>query len=269
MIRIEAAMVEIASGDPLLLAEFYTRVFGLSPVRSSAESVFLGGHGIALHIKRAFDDADRASGAPFGFVVSGVAEIERAREEAVAAGAVVISESKREGSVSLLCQDPSGNEFTLVTLDTTPAKQEVAVVATPPPRTMPTSPRRPPTRRDFDRLRDESRLASMQEAIAGLSMPFGEADPASTLDEMRAKLGGRVVEDPAETADAALRAHEREANVDEALKRYRDALRGEDVPNVAPAAVPRPERAEEASETDEAPPRRTLGRASRADDDEA
>lgn len=84
------------------------------------------------------------------------------------------------------------------------------------------------------------RLASMQESIAGLNMAFEDDDPAAVMDRMRSKIP--VVSEAelrAREADAATRAREREAAVDDMLAQYRAQLRG-DAPAPQPPAAPQP-----------------------------
>jgi hypothetical protein len=214
----------------------------------------------------------------FGFELRADADLAACREEAVAAGAVVLSESKRGAARLLACQDPAGNEFVLavrvaVSKDEPVAGALVPVVA---PKTGTEAgrpiqaPKTGPTRRDVDRLRDVERLASMQEAIAGLDVPFSTSDPASVLSDMKQKLGAslaRRVE--VDDADARLRAHEREVAAEELLARYRAQLA-----EPAESRAPEPTAAEpavpDASASDDpvaADAPRTLGRSTRSDDD--
>lgn len=268
MIRFDAAYIEIEGEDPERLAGFYERLFGLAREGTSPEGVVLAGSGLRLRVRRTLVAEPRAGGAAFGFVLAADTPPDAARDDAVAAGAIVLSESKREGAYSLVCQDPAGNEFTFVARAAgaesaalarverpaaapaaSPAGSE-AVRPAPPPRAV--------TRRDWDRLHDEARLAAMKESIAGLDMAFTPDDPAGVLDEMRAKIGAVPTESELDAADELMRAREREAAVDEALRRYQSALREE--PPAPPARSGEPETADGARP-------RTLGRSAVVDDE--
>jgi predicted enzyme related to lactoylglutathione lyase len=265
MIRVTAALIELEADDPARLAGFYERIFGLARRDLAGDAVLLEGQGVALRIKRSLGIDDPAERAPFGFVVADAADLDAARAAAVEAGAVVVSESKREGATTLACQDPAGNEFTLVAIPMAGAPAVDAVAISSP--VAGTAPQRPapakgPTRRDWDRLRDEGRLAAMREAIAGLGMGFTADDPASVLDEMRSKIGAPDDSRLAE-ADAELRAREREAAIDDALARYRKSV----VEEPEPVAPPAPALHDAVLDDESQPPPRTLGRTVRDDDE--
>lgn len=276
MIPTEGVYIELRSDDPERLAAFYERLFGLQ--RTTGTGVVLTGPRLILAIKPSLGEAPEEGGVVFGFRVPDGSDPSELRASAIADGAVMLSESKRDNLATLSCQDPDGNVFVLVAVqpsigvETAPAVRVVsppvidvpaAAIPKAPPATPPPSVAVPPqsgavprpsapaagnrpTRRDVDRLRDMDRLASMAESIAGLSTPFSEDDPSHVMNRMRAKIP--VVTEAelrAREADAEMRAREKQAAVDDLLSQYRSQVRGEAVvppvpPAPAPASVPPP-----------------------------
>jgi predicted enzyme related to lactoylglutathione lyase len=275
MIAIEGAYIELHAEDPERLATFYERLVGLERLETVGGSIALGRGGLIVRIKPALDDPTDAS-AVFGFELPANADFAACREEAVAAGAVVLSESKRGAMRLLACQDPAGNEFVLMVRSVeaplealVPIPRDAARDAAPdvaPPAAPPlsTAPRRV-TRRDVDQLRDMERLAAMQEAIAGLAVPFTPDDPATVISEMQSKIGPVDAHDAkVAEADALLRAREREAAVDDMLARYRAQVAPPEEAPPRPVDAPKPATDDDVER--ELP--RTLGRSQRKDDDE-
>jgi predicted enzyme related to lactoylglutathione lyase len=280
MIAIDAVYIEVAAADPERLAGFYQQLFGLER-SDAAGAVVLAGAGVVLRSKPGGGDDADAGPIAFGFRAAPGVDLARCREEAVAAGAIVLSESKRGAVQTLACQDPAGNEFVVVAGQPDGAvaveqshgpTRSAAAAAPPPPQAAPPRPAGRVTRRDVDRLRDVERLAQMQETIAGLHVPFSTDDPASALADMRAKLGtASPVDRSVAEADEAMRAREREAAVDDLLRRYQAELRGSDEP-AAPAPAPPTSAPPEPTARPEAEPPaperpRTLARSDKADDE--
>lgn len=258
MISTEGVYIELRSDAPERLATFYERLLGLRRVAGNA--VVLSGTGLTLAIKPGLGEAPEEGGVVFGFRVPDGSDPSVLRASAVAEGAVVLSESKRDNLATLGCQDPDGNVFVLVAVqpsvgvEAAPAVRVVSppVVdapaakppAGPPPSIVTPRPVAPPagnrpTRRDVDRLRDMDRLASMAESIAGLSTPFSEDDPAHVMDRMRAKIP--VVSEAelrALEADAEMKAREKQAAVDDMLSQYRSQLREDPLPPTTPTSPP-------------------------------
>ncbi len=275
MIATDGIYIELHAADPELLAGFYERLFGFVRVESSAGGALLTRTGVLLRIKVAVDEPAGDASIVFGFQLSNSVDLAACQAEAVAAGAIVLSESKRGAVRTIMCQDPSGNEFVLVgtvaAATIAPNESLVPVNARPvgnvDPPTQPsaTSAAPPPagrvTRRDVDQLRDSERLASMQEAIAGLHVPFATDDPASAIADMKAKLGPTsTIDSKVAEADAQMRAREREAAVDDMFERYRKETLGETVEPPAPGSP-------EPRVDDDAPMApRTLGRSNRSDE---
>lgn len=256
MIPITGVYIELRSGSPDRLAAFYERLGGLQ--RDPGPGVVLRGPGLTLSIKPSLDDAAEDGSTIFGFRVPDGEDPSALRAAAVAAGAVLLSESKREGLATLSCQDPDGNPFVIVAalpsvgVETAPAiitpspsvvspaasAPPVAAPASGPPSTVPTASvpapaSNRPTRREYDRLRDMDRLASMAESIAGLDMAFTEDDPAHVMDRMRSKIPFvSEAEMRAREADAEMRAREKQTAVDDMLSQYRAQVTG------SPAAPP-------------------------------
>jgi predicted enzyme related to lactoylglutathione lyase len=276
VVQIKGVFLELESEAPEDLASFYETVFGLARGAASGDGARLTGPGLELRIRRA-TTGERDLGPPVGFVLESDAALDAVRERAVAAGAVVLSESKRGADRALVCQDPSGNEITLVLArsETALATVDATERREPSPAAPPISPPRPAapapgkiTRRDVDRLRDDARLATMMEAIAGLGGSFTADDPATILDEMRAKVGAPERDLEAELARAA---YERERAADDLLARYRsEAGSGEAARRADAPPAPRP-LADAPAETDDEPianeMRRSLGRSSHHDDE--
>lgn len=270
MIRIDGVYTEVRTDDVQTLAEFYERTFGFERLSAAPDSIVLGSE--ALYLRVASPAGKTEDQAPIWFAVAPTIDLETVRDEAVAGGAIVLSESKRDGVERLVCQDPAGNELVIVQRPEVRALPP-AEVASPNPAPGGQEPVRPLlaarpaqriTRRDMDRLRDSERLASMQEAIAGLHVAFDPNDPAGVMDEMRSKIGPVAnIDTERQIADEAMRAEQRAAEADEMLKRYRAALTPDpEPPPVTPAAAP----AERDDEVEHEIPR-TLGRSK--DDDEA
>ena len=268
MIPTEGVYIELRSDEPERLAAFYERLFGLN--RTTGAGVVLSSPRLTLVIKPSLGEAPEEGGVVFGFRVPDGSDPSELRASAIADGAVMLSESKRDNLATLSCQDPDGNVFVLVAVqpsvgaESAPAVRAVSppvidapAVAPPessptsaavprqsgavPPRSAPTAGNRP-TRRDVDRLRDMDRLASMAESIAGLSTPFSEDDPSHVMDRMRAKIP--VVTEAelrAREADAEMQARAKQAAVDDLLSQYRSQVRGEPSPpgtSVSPVEPP-------------------------------
>lgn len=266
MIPTEGVYIELRSDEPERLAAFYERLFGLQ--RMTGAGVVLSSPRLTLAIKPSLGEAPEEGGVVFGFRVPDGSDPSELRASAIADGAVMLSESKRDNLATLSCQDPDGNVFVLVAVqpsigvETAPAVRVVSPVIDAPSVAPPASPQtsaavprpsatvaRPsataagnrPTRRDVDRLRDMDRLASMAESIAGLSTPFSEDDPSHVMDRMRAKIP--VVTEAelrAREADDEMRAREKQAAVDDLLSQYRSQVRGEAAPPVPPAHAETP-----------------------------
>ncbi len=118
-------------------------------------------------------------------------------------------------------------------------------------------------RRMGEELAAETHLTSMRENIAGIQSPFDPMDPASTLDEMRARLNRSAIS----SADAEIAAadHELEtqrarAAADELLARYKQGIGGSEAQSNA--TVPQPSSGNLVSPPDdpEADSPKTLGR---------
>ena len=276
MISTDGVYIELAAEDPERLASFYERLVGVTRLDTGGGGVLLGGRGVLLRIKPALDEpAD--GGAVFGFELPPDADLAACRAEAVAAGAVVLSESKRGPARLLACQDPAGNEFVLairaaIVPEAPPRDALVPVAQVPraaePPlaAARPSAPRPTVTRRDMDRLRDVERLAAMQEAIAGLDVPFSTSDPAAVLSDMKQKLGSvPSIDDEAMRADAELRARERQAAAEELLARYRAQIATPEPGPPEPATSPE---TPVADEPDAISAPRTLGRSTLAEDED-
>jgi hypothetical protein len=278
--RIDGVFIELVAADPDRLATFYERLASLERTATPTGTVLLRGPGVTLAIRRGADpepDA-RNEGPVVGFVVSG--EPQRLRDELAASGAVVLSESKREGQMTLHCCDPVGNEFAVyAAADATPTPDgpSALVVAqrrsgdhVDPPAAAQAPPQRPSaqpriTRRDVDRLRDMERLAQMQEAIAGLHVGFTPDDPGGILDEMRAKVGPGFSTHEAEERDALLRVEQREAEAESLLERYKREAHGvAPEPPAAPGDAAHP--ADDGNQLDVGRMRRSLGGSADADE---
>ncbi|HEX8089450.1 MAG TPA: hypothetical protein VF762_11385 [Blastocatellia bacterium] len=81
-------------------------------------------------------------------------------------------------------------------------------------------------RRVGEELASETHLTNMRENIAGLDTPFNAGDPASTIEEMRARLNPhRVSENEARLAEAERQYEEEQkrASVEQMLARYKGA----------------------------------------------
>jgi predicted enzyme related to lactoylglutathione lyase len=281
MISTDGVYIELAAKDPERLAAFYERLVGVTRLDTGGSGVLLGGRGVLLRIKPALDEpAD--GGAVFGFELPPDADLAACRAEAVAAGAVVLSESKRGPARLLACQDPAGNEFVLairaaIVPEAPPRDALVPVDQVPRAAEPPTAtarhaaPRPTVTRRELDRLRDVERLAAMQEAIAGLDVPFSTSDPAAVLSDMKQKLGSvPSIDSEALRADEELRARERQAAAEELLARYRAQIAPPE-PEPPKPEPPEPAASVEtpvADEPDAIAAPRTLGRSTLADDED-
>lgn len=267
MIAIEGVYIELHAEDPERLATFYERLVGLERLDAVGGSITLGRGGLIARIKPALEDPTDGS-VVFGFELPADADFAACRADAVAAGAVVLNEAKRGSMRLLACQDPAGNEFVLMVRSVEAPVEALVPVAreAEPPKapSAPSAPRRV-TRRDVDRLRDVERLASMQEAIAGLGVPFTADDPATVLGEMKEKIGAVTAREAAiAEADELMRAREREAAVDDMLARYR--AESSRPPEPEPQRVETDKPNPDADLEQDLP--RTLGRSQRKDDDE-
>lgn len=291
MIETRGVYIELYGPDPDLLASFYERLFSLERSSGEGPARVLTGRGLTLCIRQAAPGIGGSPATTFGFEVPASSDLEMSRDEAVAAGAIVLAESRRGSIQSLTCQDPAGNEFVLVSRQSESANSLVPVPTQAPESTLngEAGVRAPgrsfddalprverPTRREWDSLRDSARIASMQEAIAGLDVPFAADDPATVLSEMRNKIGSApVIDDRVAEADRAMRQQQREREADDMLARYRAQLLEEQpIEPAAPAPrpdVPRtplPQRPLESAVDPSVEVPRTLGRSSRRDDDE-
>jgi hypothetical protein len=281
--RVEGAYIELTAADPAGLAAFYERLAGFERLNTTPQAILLGSGNLTIAIRRGSNPpSEGGDGGPlFGFVVAPTSGSDALRDELAAAGAILLSESKREGRRTLTCSDPVGHEFTVVVSgevleqERTAGALVVANAPSAPPRSAPASTEsvapvgdtKPPgvgtriTRRDLDRLRDSVRLAEMQEAIAGLHGSFGSSDPAGVLDEMRAKVGGGFDHEEAREREAQLRREELAADAESMLARYkRESLVHEEEPSAEPARVqtnPRP--SDDDANVDVARIRRSLG----------
>lgn len=275
MITTTGVYIELRSEAPERLAAFYERLAGLS--RVAGEGVVLSGPGLTLAIKPGPGVSEEDATTVFGFCVREGSDPSRIRAAALEAGAVLLSESKREGLATLGCQDPDGNSFLIVAALPAVGAESAPAIADPvpsatagrqsPPATVSkpasaspappvvtpaatrNSPPVKPTRRDVDRLRDMDRLASMAESIAGLGMAFSEDDPAHVMDRMRSKIpAASEAELHAREADAQMLEHQKRAAVDDLLAQYRAQLDGDSEPQPVsrtspppPAAAARPD----------------------------
>ncbi len=114
MIATDGVYIELRSDAPERLATFYERLVGLA--RTTGPGVVLAGAGVTLAIKPSLGEASEDGGAVFGFRVPNGADPSAVRAAAIAGGAVVLSESKRDGIATLSCQDPDGNAFVIVAM---------------------------------------------------------------------------------------------------------------------------------------------------------
>ena len=118
-------------------------------------------------------------------------------------------------------------------------------------------------RRQGEDLANETHLTSMRENLAGLQSGFDPLDPASTLDEMRSRIGGRlgVDENALRLAQAEREMEEARAKekVDEILARYKSQTSPSFEP---PSAVPREPVTPEPPAKEDHPQEKTLGRSS-------
>jgi predicted enzyme related to lactoylglutathione lyase len=298
MIEVLGLHVELGAEDPEALAAFYERLLGLRREPAPQGEVMLRGATFGLRVRRAPPGAESESMGPsFGFAAAPGADAAAVKAEALACGAVVLVESKREGRTAMSCVDPAGNEFTILVggaVGEAPAasRPEAAAQAPQPSSapaqpTQPTQPSQPAppvaprpravTRRDWDQLRDAARLAEMQEAVAGLDAGFATNDPAHVMDEMRAKIGAPP-DDAARAraeADAEAAARTRAAQAEEMLRRYKesaapraDADEADAHPAAGsgggPARTLGPSRADDVA--DPSPPRRSLGGSNEPDE---
>ena len=284
MIRIDGILAELQADDVEALAGFYERAFGFERRETRAGSATLASGAVYLSIVPRVDQAPEQP--PVSLAFGPDTDLDALRDQVTAAGAIVLSESKRDGSMRLLCQDPAGNDLVLTQRPAVRAlvAPESASGSEPgvegsqipsAPRVAPPSSGRRITRRDVDMLRDSERLASMKEAIAGLGAAFDPSDPAAIMDEMRAKIPP-VDEAAAERAraDAEVRAHARQKEADEMLERYRSTILGDTAPlperppSVVESAAPQAVTANADDDTDELAREipRTLGRSSDGDD---
>ena len=92
-----------------------------------------------------------------------------------------------------------------------------------------------------EELASETHLTSMRENLAGIRSPFDVTDPASTIDEMRARLnrsGGPLVDSRVAEADRELEAERARAAADELLARYKQGAGGSETkqPQTSPPA---------------------------------
>jgi hypothetical protein len=286
--RVDGAFIELTAGNPEKLAAFYEGLANFERVASDARAVSLRLGTLSLAIRQGADPgADASDGGPtFGFLVTPEGSPDAVRDELTAGGAIVLSESKREGRRTFTCCDPVGYEFT-VAVDVEALGQGSESTALVVASNSPADPSQPTpsmtndkrsdaaprpgarfSRRDLDRLRDTERLAQMQETIAGLHVGFGTSDPASVLDEMRAKVGPGFTQSEVDARDEQLRREQAAAEGDSLLERYkRDLLGRESEPNVANATSdPTVPRDDEEASVDVGRLRRSLGGSSDADE---
>jgi hypothetical protein len=90
-------------------------------------------------------------------------------------------------------------------------------------------------------LANETHLTSMKENLAGLQSPFDATDPSATIDEMRSRIRGSVIDDTAlrvAEADREMEADRARARADELLAKYKAGLNREsETPAPRPSAV--------------------------------
>lgn len=280
MPKFESLILELLAPEPSTLADFYVRVFGFSVIENADARVLLEFGTIRLSIKRG-DPTENESSVSWGLSAADLVQADEMAREALAAGAVVLTESKRDQSVRVGLQDPAGNEFFLVvTTQNSTAQLEQGLVVADKTTTSSSvgapSPVKKPSPRMIDQLMDTARLASMQEAIAGLHRAFTPDDPANVLDEMRSKIGASSTshheEDP---AIARIEAEQRAKAADDLLAQYKSHVLGTDS-GVPTATVKPPANSDQRSSTpvpdddpavnETRPVPRTLGRA--PDEDE-
>jgi hypothetical protein len=261
--RVDGVYIELVAAEPEQLAAFYERLGEFERATVTPGNVLLRSSGLILAIRRSAAPApDPPEGTPvFGFVLRAENGPDALREELAAAGAVILSESKRDGRRTFSCSDPAGNEFSVLVdqaalpagpsqaLATSTSTTAAPVSGADPKLAEPSAPASTPrqeprryTRRDLDRLRDMERLAQMQETIAGLDVAFGPTDPASVLDDMRSKVGPGFATTAADEHDAALRQQQRLAEADSLLERYKRDVHGSGEPPAPATDAPkRPE----------------------------
>jgi len=97
-------------------------------------------------------------------------------------------------------------------------------------------------------LATETHLTNMRENLAGVQSPFDATDPASTIDEMRARLnrsGTSAADSRVAEADRELEAERARAVADELLARYKQGIGGKNrespgaqAPSAKPSAPP-------------------------------
>jgi hypothetical protein len=81
-------------------------------------------------------------------------------------------------------------------------------------------------RRQGEDLAAETHLTTMRENLAAVQSPFGSADPAGTIEEMRARIGrsgASLADNGLAEADRELEAERARARVDEMLSQYKQA----------------------------------------------
>jgi phage shock protein A len=83
-------------------------------------------------------------------------------------------------------------------------------------------------RREGQDLATETHLTSMRESVAGIESPFGASDPASTLDEMRARLQSHGATTDPRIAQMEKDYEEQRARskVDDMLAQYKQSISG-------------------------------------------
>jgi hypothetical protein len=258
--QIERGFIELQSEEPERLASFYERLLGLQrEAAGGAITLRCTDLRVVIRKGRRAVQLDEGGTTLFGFTLAAGERLSAVREAAGAAGAVILSETRREDRETLTLVDPDGNEF-VITGAAQEASSEIAPVAPqlkPAPVSDLRAPSGRPTRRDWDRLRDEERLASMKETIAGLDVGFSATDPASIMNDMKARLGSLLDGKTLERAEAERRreAEERAARADDLLQRYKQELAGAPAPPSTPeAATQMPDETSELK-----PPKRTLG----------
>ncbi|MEW6209224.1 MAG: hypothetical protein AB1631_12710 [Acidobacteriota bacterium] len=80
-----------------------------------------------------------------------------------------------------------------------------------------------------EELANETYLTDMRENLASVQSPFDATDPTSTIDEMRSRIRGTVIDDTAlrvAEADREMEAERARARADELLAKYKSGISG-------------------------------------------
>ena len=272
MTTVTYVKIILRSDDPVVSHKFYAGLFDVEGSEGSS-SIRYGNVVLEFVPSDGLPDSIRGE-LPICVVMDRVEDPDSIINSLMKLGARSVHEEKRGDQERLVCEDPSGNEFTILFDSTTETG------SAGPTDLIPTSARGPsaerPTRRDWDRVADRSRLASMQNAISELMMPFSSTDPSGTIDEMRQKLGDRgTLDHQVSEADEQLEKKRREERTEELLSLYKSMQTDTEVSEPASAT---PRMAEQTSSPDPMqedddvleparPQKKTLTRAPEVDDE--